>query len=88
MKNDHFFLMSYDFDHLNDSEFDAFVVPFDNYLDIKSSIISINEFEIPEILYFLANFKIISHIDYPINDLGWPIISNKILSYFWPNTFK
>lgn len=64
---------------LIDNENDAIHIPFKDDSLIGANMLSIREFEVPEIIYFQANLGVISKIDYPITDLNIQIMSNKMI---------
>ncbi|RZT95596.1 hypothetical protein EV201_0219 [Ancylomarina subtilis] len=74
--------LNWNFNHSGDSEKDAFHLPFKNNIEFSADMISVSEFELPQRLYFQANFKIIEYIDYPLTDLHIQIISKRMLDIF------
>ena len=72
--------LHYDFNHLMDADFDSFHIEFENSKMIGANMISTRNFELPEKIYFQANFNIISNYDYPITDLGIPIMSKRMIN--------
>lgn len=65
--------------HLNDSEYDAFHIPFKDDNRIGARMMGIRDFETPASIVFQGDFRILSTIDLPINDLGLLIVSSKLV---------
>lgn len=61
----------------SDSEFLAYLVPFQGADDIIS-FVKPGDRELPPNIYFQTNFKLLNKTDFPSNDTGWPIISKKM----------
>ncbi|MBI9064673.1 MAG: hypothetical protein JEZ14_21995 [Marinilabiliaceae bacterium] len=71
--------LSWDLSHSGDPEKDAFHLPFKNENEFGVDIISLREFELPEQIYFQANFNLIPKYDYPLTSLEVPVVSKRIL---------
>lgn len=73
------YLLDWDTGRFNksDVEFDGFVLPFDNYKRTKY-LMRIKEYKLPENIYFDTFFDLLSQTDFPMTDLFWPIMSNKM----------
>jgi hypothetical protein len=78
MSEDSAFELQPDGTHLGDDEFDATLVKFDGS-DMTAGLISSRPLEIPEKVFFEANLDTLKTIDYPINDVSWPIMSRRML---------
>lgn len=72
--------LHYDFNHLMYADFDSFHIAFESSNLIGANMISTRDFKLPEKIYFQANFNIISNYDYPITDLGIPIMSKRMIN--------
>ncbi|BDC98837.1 imm11 family protein [Persicobacter psychrovividus] len=71
--------LKWDLDHSGDSEKDAFHFTFKNDIEFGADIISTRYFELPDEIYFQANFSIINEYDYLLNSLMAPVMSNRML---------
>lgn len=74
------FKLIHDFDHLIDTDFDAVCDIFEGIDTIGFYMIGIDKFEMPNKIYLRANLNTIPYkTDYPIVDLTFPIISNRMI---------
>src|SRR5690606_15504360 len=71
--------LNWDFNHSGDSEKDAFHLPFKNDNEFGADIISTRTFDLPEQIYFQANFNLIPEYDYPLTSLMVPVLSNRMI---------
>jgi len=70
----------YDYNRPDDSERDAYHIPFEN--SNKSSTIFLNKKHIdrlPKQIYFESNLNTIAKTDFPLNDLNIPIMSDRLI---------
>jgi hypothetical protein len=67
-----------DFSHLGDDETDARLVKFPGAEKV-GGLQSTRPVVVPERILFEANRKTLANVDYPINDLAWPIMSRRML---------
>jgi len=63
--------------HLGDDDFDATLVRFDGW-EMTAGLIPDDNLKIPEPSFFEANIETLKTIDYPINDVSWPIMSRRM----------
>lgn len=70
--------LSRDNSHLVDVDTDAWLVKFPGAENVHLSIL--REYDLPERIEFDAIFDVIQTSDFPINDVGWPIMSKKMLN--------
>jgi len=73
------FKLAKDHYHSGDPEFDAFHIPFPNSNMFPINMLSINDFDYPEMIYLQANFDLIPLYDYPLTDLSIHVMSNKMI---------
>jgi hypothetical protein len=75
------FKLDWEYEHLLDMEEDAsYIQTSDDDENLRFYINGIEPKETPSIIYFQANFNVISdESDYPIVDLGIPVVSKKML---------
>jgi hypothetical protein len=71
------YILSWDLDHLIDLDNDAWLVKFPGYENIQLSLL--REYNLPERIEFDAVFDAIQSSDYPINNVDWNIMSQKML---------
>lgn len=70
----------YDYNRAQDSERDAYHIPFEN--SNKSSTMFLNKKHIerlPKQIYFESNLNTITKTDFPLNDLNIPIMSDRLI---------
>ena len=72
------YILSWDLDHLIDLDNDAWLVKFPGYENIQLSLL--REYNLPERIEFDAVFDAIQSSDYPINNVDWNIMSQKMLN--------
>lgn len=60
-----------------DSEFIANIVPFEGIRKIIS-FKTPGKMDLPQQIYFQANFKLLHKSDYPTNNVDWPIMSKRM----------
>ena len=72
------YILSWDLDHLIDVDNDAWLVKFPGYENIRLSLL--REYNLPERIEFDAVFDAIQSSDYPINNVDWNIMSQKMLN--------
>jgi hypothetical protein len=65
--------------HLGDAEHEAELVRFRGW-DLCAGLIPKEELDLPEPVYFEANFATLESSDFPINDVCWPIVSSRLLA--------
>jgi len=63
--------------HLGDDDYDAQIVPFPNW-EMCAGLILKEARSLPVRVYFEANFDTLKVIDYPINNAGWPLMSERM----------
>ncbi|NER17553.1 hypothetical protein [Spongiivirga citrea] len=70
----------YDYNRSNDSEKDAYHIPFE-HSNIASSIFLNKKHteRLPKKIYFRSNLNIITKTDFPLNDLRIPIMSDRLI---------
>ncbi len=69
--------LNWDKDHLIDSDFDASLVRFKGSEE-TTRLMSSRELNLPDKIYFEAFFDTLFDVDYPISNVNWPIMSNKM----------
>lgn len=74
-----FYQLERDFSHLLDMDNDITHIKFPGSQDLGSKMMGVKDTELPNILYFQANFRVIPRIDYPIPDLSLFIVSGRML---------
>lgn len=74
------FLLKWDFSHLGDVERDAFLVPFEGSNVMGSKLMGTKNVDLPEKIFFEADFTVIPGIDFPIVDLSINVMSRRMLS--------
>jgi hypothetical protein len=72
------YILSWDLDHLIDLDNDAWLVKFPGYENIGLCLL--REYNLPERIEFDAVFDAIQSSDYPINNIDWNIMSQKMLN--------
>lgn len=77
MSDEPAFELARDGNHLGDDETDATLVRFNGY-DRVAGFIGRRPLDLPERIYFEANIETLKAIDYPFNDVGWPIMSERM----------
>ena len=71
----------HEYEHLIDMDFDASFEPFKGDDIIGFNMLGEEEFVMPNVVYFRANFNTIpQNTDFPITDLTFPIISNRMIT--------
>jgi hypothetical protein len=65
--------------HLGDAEFEAQLVRFRGW-DLCAGLIPKEELKLPDPVYFEADLAKVESLDFPINDVCWPIVSNRLLA--------
>jgi len=63
--------------HLGDDDYDAHIVPFPKW-EMCAGLISKDQRSLPPRVYFEANVDTLKVIDYPINNAGWPLMSERM----------
>src|SRR6478736_999904 len=73
------YILKHDYTHSGDSERDAFHMPFE-FSDRFSVMLIDPKYskKLPKQIFFRANFNVIPQYDYPLTDLGIPIMSKKM----------
>lgn len=66
-----------DASHLGDDDTDASLVKFTGSERI-AGLIDERPLELPSRIFFEANIETLKVVDYPINDVGWPIMSQRM----------
>lgn len=71
--------MNWEVDHLKDEDYDASLIPFPSW---ENSLILIPRpsVRLPQQVYFRANLKTLETLDFPYNDVRWPLFSKRFLS--------
>ena len=64
--------------HLGDDEFDAHLVKFDGW-ENTMALAAPTVYSLPSRIEFEANFRSLAVIDFPYNDVEWPIMSVRML---------
>jgi hypothetical protein len=77
MSQDPAFQLQADGTHLGDDDFDATLVRFEGW-EVMAGLIPSRSLEIREPVFFEANVETLRAIDYPINDVSWPIMSQRM----------
>jgi hypothetical protein len=65
--------------HLGDAEYEAELVRFRGW-DQCAGLIPKEELPLPEPVYFEADLSAVESVDFPINDVCWPIVSSRLLA--------
>lgn len=65
--------------HLGDVEYEAALVRFRGW-DLCAGLIPKEELSLPDPVYFEADLATVESVDFPINDVCWPIVSTRLLS--------
>ncbi|MCT4616430.1 MAG: hypothetical protein N4A49_16365 [Marinifilaceae bacterium] len=71
--------LEFDYDHSGDSERDAYHIPFKDDAIISGLLMSPKYADIPDKIFFQANFNMIPLYDYPLTDLNIPIFSKRMM---------
>ena len=75
------YILSWEFDHIYDLDEninnDAWLVKFPGYADIQLNLLS--DYNLPERIEFDAIFDLIGNSDYPVTDVAWNIMSQRML---------
>jgi hypothetical protein len=71
------YILNWDSSHFVDLDADAWLVKFPGYENIQLALL--REYNLPERIEFDAIFDVIQRSDFPINDVGWSIMSQKML---------
>ena len=71
------YILNWDSSHFVDLDSDAWLVKFPGYENIQLALL--REYNLPERIEFDAIFDVIQRSDFPINDVGWSIMSQKML---------
>jgi hypothetical protein len=71
------YILNWDSSHFVDLDADAWLVKFSGYENIQLALLK--EYNLPEKIEFDAIFDVIQRSDFPINDVGWSIMSQKML---------
>ena len=71
--------LKWDFSHIIDDDYDVTIIENVDTSMIASRLIGIRDISFPDCLYFKANFNLIPKYDYPLNDLGIPVCSNRMM---------
>jgi uncharacterized protein DUF1629 len=72
------YILDWELSHLGDDEFDAVLVKFPGWEDSMNLLGG--RYSLPSRIFFEANFRTLSLIDYPYNDVFWPIMSKRMLN--------
>lgn len=72
------YVLNWDLSLLGDDEFDASLVSFPGSDEIVR-FSSTENYALPDMIYFYANFKKLQITDFPYNDANWPIFSTRII---------
>lgn len=72
------FSLFWDTSHLVDVEDDAFLVRFPGSENIAGWLLT-RSYELPERIYFEADFESLTWNDYPSNSANWPLMSRRML---------
>lgn len=75
------YVLNWDYTHSQDMERDAYHIPFPD--SNKSSIIFLSDKylnKLPKHIYFRSNLSILNDIDFPLNDLKIPVVSQKMMN--------
>jgi hypothetical protein len=68
----------WDATHLGDYPSDADLVKFPGWENVGGWQ-STDRIEVPDKIFFEANLRMLNQIDYPFNDVAWPIMSRRML---------
>jgi hypothetical protein len=69
------YLLTLDFNHSGDPEYDAFNLPFEGDNMIGAHMMGVREVELPRRIYFTADFELIPKYDFPLTNLNMPVMS-------------
>lgn len=75
------YILENDYNHSGDPGVDAFCVKFEGD-SVLSGMIGTRNLELPEVLYFTADFGSIPQYDYPLTDITAPVMSKRMLDVF------
>lgn len=73
------FILDWDLSHLGDDDYDAQLVHFSGWEDSLNLLLSADQ-KLPDRILFEANFRTLEKVEYPYNDVRWPIMSRRMLS--------
>jgi hypothetical protein len=71
-------ILRWDLSHLGDNEYDARLIKFRGWEDTLR-LSSAKAYSLPKVVRFDADFRALSKLDYPYNDVRWPIMSARML---------
>lgn len=72
------YILNWDLSHLGDDSHDARLIKFPGWENVVR-LASTKEYSLPDKIAFSANLRTLKSIDFPYNDVNWPIISKKML---------
>lgn len=72
------YILNWDLSHLGDDSHDARLIKFPGWENIVR-LASTKEYSLPDKIVFSANLRTLESIDFPYNDVNWPIMSKKML---------
>ncbi len=81
------FILSWDTSLVGDEGVTAELVPFKGSADIIGWKI-LQPIEVPERIFFEANIETVRQVDYPDNDVRWPIMSERMRDILLPHASK
>ncbi len=73
------YTLNHDYEHSGDPERDAFHISFNGDDMISSFLLNPKYEELPDVIYFQANFNLIPEYDYPLTDLNIPVFSRRMM---------
>jgi hypothetical protein len=73
------YILDWDNSHLLDLDYDAFLVKFSGWENTICLSLT-KEYNLPERIEFDAIFDTLKHTDFPINNVRWPIFSQRAIS--------
>jgi hypothetical protein len=72
------FVLKWELSHLGDDEYDARLLKFPGW-ENTMRLSSTKEYNLPQPIRFDANFRTLARVDYPYNNVRWPIMSSRMI---------
>jgi hypothetical protein len=73
------FILEWNLSNLGDEEYFAYLVEFPGYKDIVR-LARTEPYKLPKRLFFTSNFYKLKELDYPYNNVRWPLMSPRMLA--------
>ncbi|MBD1920029.1 hypothetical protein H6F77_02715 [Microcoleus sp. FACHB-831] len=74
------YILEWDLSHLGDDIYDAELIKFSGWENTVGLALTEDYFSLPQKVYFEANFQTLNTVDFPYNNVRWPIMSKRMLS--------